>query len=218
MDRVGAQTTTLQIRESKQMETVAPVSDQDIKGWVAMSSSGLPELTSTSGLRGHGRGPRHRLLGHEAERTLASHHHGTSSHFEVGPRDGLQNVRAVVPASVKLALIQKLRYAGLNSIAVTSFVSPKAVPRLSDCRKVMSSPLVRGWLQMPGPQLRLPALVPNIKGLKVALENGIQEVAVFVSATEGFSRANINCSVAEGIERAKAVAAEATGHGLAVRG
>lgn len=136
---------------------------------------------------------------------------------EVGPRDGLQNVSRSIPVAVKLGLIKKLQHAGLRSIEITSVVSPKAVPQLSDCLQIMSSPLVQGLLQKRD-HLRLPVLVPNTKGLKVAIEHGIQEVAVFISATEGFSRANINCSVADAIHRARTVSAQAKAHGLAVRG
>ncbi|KAI9167752.1 Hydroxymethylglutaryl-CoA lyase [Paramyrothecium foliicola] len=136
---------------------------------------------------------------------------------EVGPRDGLQNFSASIPTAIKLELVQKLRDSGLQSIELTSIVSSKAVPQLSDCRQVMSSPAIQEMLR-DSPHVKLPVLVPNIKGLRVALEHGIREVAVFVSATEGFSRANTNCTVAEGFERARVVAKEAISHGLAVRG
>lgn len=137
---------------------------------------------------------------------------------EVGPRDGLQNVLRSIPIAVKLGLIEKLQQAGLRSIELTSVVNPKTVPQLRDCLQILSSPLVKGLLQKQDPQLRLPVLVPNTKGLKVAIEHGIQEVAVFISATVEFSRANINCSVADAIHRARTVSAEAKAHGLAVRG
>jgi hydroxymethylglutaryl-CoA lyase len=136
---------------------------------------------------------------------------------EVGPRDGLQSIATTVPIHVKLELIRRLKDAGLRSIELTSVVSPKAIPQLQDCRQVMSSPLVQDTLQHQ-PNLRLPVLVPNEKGLRVATEHGIKEIAVFVSATEGFSRANIKCSVAEGLERAKRVATAAKSNGMAVRG
>lgn len=136
---------------------------------------------------------------------------------EVGPRDGLQNVKTVVDTSTKLELIQRLQGAGLQSIEITSVVSPKAIPQLADCRKILSAPVVKKWQQTDGP-LRMPVLVPNTKGLRTALEHGVREVAVFVSATEGFSRANINCTVDESLERAKQVAAEASAAGVLVRG
>ncbi|KAK1690200.1 hypothetical protein BDP55DRAFT_649931 [Colletotrichum godetiae] len=136
---------------------------------------------------------------------------------EVGPRDGLQNIKTVVDTSTKLELIQRLQSAGLRNIEITSVVSPKAIPQLADCRKILTAPIVRKW-QQSSATLRLPVLVPNIKGLRIALEHDVREVAVFVSATEGFSRANINCTVAESLERAKQVAAEARAAGVVVRG
>ncbi|KAG7044792.1 3-hydroxymethyl-3-methylglutaryl-CoA lyase [Colletotrichum scovillei] len=136
---------------------------------------------------------------------------------EVGPRDGLQNVKTVVDTSTKLELIQRLQGAGLQNIEITSVVSPKAIPQLADCRKILSAPVVKRWQQTDG-TLRMPVLVPNTKGFRIALEHGVREVAVFVSATEGFSRANINCTVDESLERAKQVAAEASAAGVLVRG
>jgi hydroxymethylglutaryl-CoA lyase len=136
---------------------------------------------------------------------------------EVGPRDGLQNIPTAVPVDVKLDLVKRLKDAGLQSIELTSAVSSKAVPQLRDCRQIMSSTLVQDLLQNR-PEFRLPVLVPNSKGLQVAIDHGIKEIAVFVSATEGFSRANINCSVTEGLQRAKEVATTAKCNGLAVRG
>ncbi|GIJ91670.1 hypothetical protein Asppvi_010642 [Aspergillus pseudoviridinutans] len=135
---------------------------------------------------------------------------------EVGPRDGLQNIKEPVPTSVKLELIQRLRATGLRTIELTSVVSPKAIPQLADCRDVLGSESVRQMQRQTG--LRLPVLVPNIKGLDIAIEHGVKEVAVFVSATEGFSKANINCTVQQGIERAKAVAEKAIEYGITVRG
>ncbi|KIV78546.1 hypothetical protein PV11_06191 [Exophiala sideris] len=135
---------------------------------------------------------------------------------EVGPRDGLQNVNNTIPTSVKLDLIHRLLQTGLKTVEVTSIVSPKAIPQLADCRKVLSDAKLRSLL--PDNSLRLPVLVPNTKSLSVAIDNGVREVAVFVSATEGFSRANIRASVEEGLSRAKDVARRATKAGLAVRG
>lgn len=135
---------------------------------------------------------------------------------EVGPRDGLQNVKPVVPTAVKTALIARLQAAGLQTVEVTSVVSPKAIPQLADCRRVLADAGVRVLLRAP--RLRAPVLVPNLKGLRVAVEHGVREVAVFVSASEGFSRANINCSVQEGLDRAREVAVSGRQQGLAVRG
>ncbi|KAK7459926.1 hypothetical protein CaCOL14_009119 [Colletotrichum acutatum] len=136
---------------------------------------------------------------------------------EVGPRDGLQNVKTVVDTSTKLEFIQRLQGAGLQNIEITSVVSPKAIPQLADCRKILSAPAVKKWQQTDN-TLRLPVLVPNVKGLRIALEHGVREVAVFVSATEGFSRANINCTVDESLKHAKQVATEARAAGVLVRG
>lgn len=135
---------------------------------------------------------------------------------EVGPRDGLQNIHQQVPTDVKIGLIQKLCDAGLRSIEITSIVSPRAVPQLRDCRDVLQSPPIRDLLR--NGSLRLPVLVPNIKGISIAIEHGVSEVAIFISASEGFSKANINCTVAEGISRARDVAQMAQSRGLAVRG
>ncbi|KAH9235779.1 hypothetical protein K456DRAFT_1748405 [Colletotrichum gloeosporioides 23] len=132
---------------------------------------------------------------------------------EVGPRDGLQNVKSPIDTGNKLVLIERLRQAGLKNIEITSVVSPKAIPQLADCRQVLSSGLIGEWLRSSS-DLRLPVLVPNTKGLQIALDHGVREVAVFVSATEGFSRANINCSVDEGIQRAHQVATKAVSAAL----
>jgi hydroxymethylglutaryl-CoA lyase len=150
--------------------------------------------------------------------------------IEVSPRDGLQNIPHQIPTSTKVELISRLSRTGVHSIELTSIVSPRAVPQLADCREVLGSDVVRD-LQRRGLEddevrrgredeglLRLPVLVPNVKGLEMALAHGVREVAVFVSATEGFSRANINCSVDEGLERAVEVARIAKEKGIAVRG
>ncbi|KKK15417.1 hypothetical protein AOCH_001154 [Aspergillus ochraceoroseus] len=135
---------------------------------------------------------------------------------EVGPRDGLQNIRESIDSATKVELIRRLRGTGLQTIELTSFVSPRAIPQLADGRKIVQNSSIQQLIQDPG--LRLPVLVPNIKGLQSALEIGVKEVAVFVSASEGFSKANINCSVDEGLDRAQLVAYEAARAGVAVRG
>lgn len=135
---------------------------------------------------------------------------------EVGPRDGLQNVNGFVPTQIKIELIARLREAGLRTIELTSAVSPKAIPQLADCQSVLSAPSVQALQQQQ--YLRLPVLILNLKGLEVAIKHGIKEVAVVVSATEGFSHANMNCSVEEGLQRAAQVATAARGAGMAVRG
>jgi len=113
---------------------------------------------------------------------------------EVGPRDGLQNEKMPVPTPVKLELIRRLADAGLRDIEVTSFVSPKWVPQMADQVEVM-----RGLERRPG--VTYSALTPNLKGFEAALAEGVDEVAVFTAASEGFTRKNINCSIAESIDR-----------------
>lgn len=135
---------------------------------------------------------------------------------EVGPRDGLQNIRDAIPTTTKLDLIRRLEQTGLNTIELTSVVSPKAIPQLADCREVLGN---AGIKQLQNePRLRLPVLVPNLKGLEIAVQYGVKEVAVFVSATEGFSKANINCTVQQGMDRATQVASAALRSNIAVRG
>lgn len=135
---------------------------------------------------------------------------------EVGPRDGLQNIQKPIPTQAKLELIRRLIDTGLRTVELTSVVSPKAIPQLADCRQVLQDADVKRLLDKKN--IRLPVLVPNLKGLNIAIQQGVREIAVFVSATEGFSRANINCTVDEGIKRAKQVASKAVSVGVAVRG
>ncbi|RAL07140.1 aldolase [Aspergillus homomorphus CBS 101889] len=135
---------------------------------------------------------------------------------EVGPRDGLQNIPTKIPTSTKLELIRRLRETGLQTIELTSVVSPRKIPQLADCRELLQHSSIQGLAK--DPNLRLPVLIPNLKGLEIARTLSVREIAVFISATEGFSRANINCSVDEGLERAKEVAFQAIAAGLAVRG
>lgn len=134
---------------------------------------------------------------------------------EVGPRDGLQNITQVVPTDLKIELVQRLSATGLTTIETTSFVSPKWIPQLADGSSVLNalSPLIRA-----NPSKKFPVLVPNVKGLRRAIENGAKEVAVFVSASEGFSRKNTNCSINEALDRAREVSREAAPHGVLVRG
>lgn len=135
---------------------------------------------------------------------------------EVGPRDGLQNIQKPIPTQAKLELIRRLIDTGLRTVELTSVVSPKAIPQLADCRQVLQDVDVKRLLDRKN--IRLPVLVPNLKGLNIAIQQGVREIAVFVSATEGFSRANINCTVDVGIKRAKQVASKAVSVGVAVRG
>jgi hydroxymethylglutaryl-CoA lyase len=130
---------------------------------------------------------------------------------EVGPRDGLQNEQQMVPADAKVALIDLLTAAGCPAIEATSFVSPKWVPQMADAAEVMARIRRRDGV-------RYPVLTPNVKGFDAALAAGADEVAVFVAATESFSRRNINCTIAESLERAGPVFAAAKAHGTRVRG
>ncbi len=131
--------------------------------------------------------------------------------LEVGPRDGLQNEPAPIPTADKIRLIDLLSEAGFRRIEVASFVSPRWVPQMADGAEVLA-----GIRRRPG--TRYLALVPNLRGFERARAAGVDGVAVFAAATEGFSRANINCSIAESIERFRPVAEAARAEGLALRG
>ena len=130
---------------------------------------------------------------------------------EMAPRDGLQNEGVRVPASRKVELIDALSPCGFARIEATSFVSPRWVPQLADAAEVMG-----GIARAPG--VAYGALTPNLRGLEGALVARSDWVAVFASASEGFSRANINCSVAESLERFRPVCAVARERGVPVRG
>jgi hydroxymethylglutaryl-CoA lyase len=130
---------------------------------------------------------------------------------EVGPRDGLQNEQTTVPTDVKVTLIDMLTDAGLPAIEATSFVSPKWVPQMADAAEVMAR--IR---RKPG--VRYPVLTPNMKGFDAARAAGADEVAVFVAATEAFSRRNINCSIDESLARARPIFDAAKAAGIRVRG
>lgn len=133
---------------------------------------------------------------------------------DVGPRDGLQNEKAMVGAAVKIELVHRLQAAGLKEIEVTSFVSPKWVPQMADNAAVLA-----GIARQVG--VRYSALVPNMKGLDAALcaprAEWPDEIVVFAAATEAFSQRNINCSIAESVQRFRPVVAAAKGHGIKVR-
>ncbi|MBV9611072.1 MAG: hydroxymethylglutaryl-CoA lyase [Acidobacteriaceae bacterium] len=130
---------------------------------------------------------------------------------EVGPRDGLQNEKTPVSVEVRVALIDALTAAGLRSIECGSFVSPKWVPQMADTAEVLARIARR-------PGVGYPVLVPNLQGLEAALATGAEEIAVFASASETFSQANINCSIAESLDRLRAVAEQALARGMRVRG
>lgn len=131
--------------------------------------------------------------------------------YEVGPRDGLQNEKRLIATADKLALIEKLSRCGFRRIEATSFVSPKWVPQMADAAEVMA-----GLPRRPG--LAFAVLAPNLKGYEAARAAGADEVAIFVSASEGFSRANLNASIAESFERLAPVAEAALADGLRLRG
>jgi hydroxymethylglutaryl-CoA lyase len=130
---------------------------------------------------------------------------------EVGPRDGLQNEKTSVGVADRIAFIEALLGAGLHTVEVGAFVSPKAIPQM-----VNSDQVLRGVSRHPAGEFHV--LVPNEKGYEAARAAGAKVIAVFASASEGFSRANINCSVAESIERFKPVIARAKADGVSVRG
>ncbi len=130
---------------------------------------------------------------------------------EVGPRDGLQNEKQAIDTATKVELIARLGASGLKAIEATAFVSPKWVPQMADNAEVM-----RQITRLNG--VTYPVLTPNLKGLEAALATGVTEVAVFAAASEAFSQKNINCSIAESIERFVPVIESAREHGVAVRG
>ena len=130
---------------------------------------------------------------------------------DVGPRDGLQNEKQPVPAAVKIELVQRLQSAGLTEIEVTSYVSPKWVPQMADNHEVMG-----GIHRQPG--VRYSVLTPNMKGFEAALADRPDEIVVFGAASEAFSQKNINCSIAESIERFAPVVEAARAKGIYVRG
>ena len=130
---------------------------------------------------------------------------------DVGPRDGLQNEKAQVPAAIKIELVHRLQDAGLTEIEVTSFVSPKWVPQMADNAEVMA-----GIQRKPG--VRYSVLTPNMKGFEAAVLSKPDEIVVFAAASEAFSQRNINCSIEESIERFRPVTEAALSQGIRLRG
>ena len=134
---------------------------------------------------------------------------------DVGPRDGLQNEKTPVPAAVKIELVHRLQEAGLREIEVTSYVSPKWVPQMADAAEVMA-----GFERKPG--VRYSVLTPNMKGFEAAVAPPRalwpDEIVVFGAASEAFSQRNINCSIAESIERFRPVVEAARAQNIYVRG
>jgi len=131
--------------------------------------------------------------------------------FEVGPRDGLQNEARAIPADEKIALVDLLSRAGFSRIEVASFVSPKWVPQMASSAEVLA-----GITRAPG--VRYAALTPNMRGFEDAVAARADEVAIFGAASEGFSKANINATIAESLERFRPVAEAAQAQGIRVRG
>ena len=131
--------------------------------------------------------------------------------IEMGPRDGLQNEKTSVSVEARIAFIEALVGAGLDTVEVGAFVSPKAIPQMAS-----SDAVLRGVSRIKGAEFHV--LVPNEKGYDAARAAGAKVVSVFAAASEGFSRANINCTVAESIERFKPVLARARADGIPVRG
>ena len=116
--------------------------------------------------------------------------------IDVGPRDGLQNEKQNIPTATKLELIRRLEQAGLRQIESAAFVSPKWVPQMADHSEVMQE-----VMRTRKAGVGYPVLVPNLKGFEAALAAGVEEIAIFAAASEAFSQKNINCSIAESLER-----------------
>ncbi|HNY46893.1 MAG TPA: hydroxymethylglutaryl-CoA lyase, partial [Casimicrobium sp.] len=129
---------------------------------------------------------------------------------EVGPRDGLQNEKQEIPAAIKIELVNRLSDAGFRNVESGSFVSPKWVPQMATSAEVMA-----GIIRKPG--VIYSVLTPNMKGFEGALASGADEVVIFGAASEAFSQKNINCSIAESIERFRPVAEAAKANGMRVR-
>ncbi|HBO13825.1 MAG TPA: hydroxymethylglutaryl-CoA lyase, partial [Halieaceae bacterium] len=130
---------------------------------------------------------------------------------EVGPRDGLQNEPGELPLAVKQQLVEDLATAGLSVIEAGSFVNPKWIPQMADSEALFAAIARRTGV-------RYTALTPNLRGFERAVAAGADEVAVFAAASESFSQKNINCSIAESIERFRPVVAAAAAAGIPVRG
>jgi len=130
---------------------------------------------------------------------------------EVGPRDGLQNESAVIPVEMKVSLIEALAGAGLKTVESGSFVSPQWVPQMAGTGDVLAR-----LRRLDG--VSYPVLVPNLRGLEDAIRAHVQEIAIFAAASETFSHRNINCTIAESLDRLRPVAAAALARGIKLRG
>lgn len=130
---------------------------------------------------------------------------------EVGPRDGLQNEKEIIPTNIKIEFINRLSACGLKTIEATSFVSPKWIPQMADHAEVL-----RGITQKPG--VSYPVLVPNMQGLTAAIDAGVKEIAIFTAASETFTKKNINCTIEESFERFAPIMSTAKAENIRVRG
>ena len=130
---------------------------------------------------------------------------------EVGPRDGLQNEKSIIPTEIKLAFIHALADAGLTTIEATSFVSPKWVPQMADHSEILAQ-------LTPTGNIHYPVLVPNMQGLTAAMAAGVKDIAVFTAASETFSQRNTHCSITDSLERIGAVCEHAKRHQIRIRG
>lgn len=135
---------------------------------------------------------------------------------EVGPRDGLQNEKTPISTAIKVELCKQLIEAGIHRLEAAAFVSPKWVPQMADGADVLAG--LRALPDIQDRTVSYSALVPNLKGMEAAIEAGVQEAVVFTAASEAFTQKNINCTIAESIERFKPVAALAQAHNIHLRG
>ena len=135
---------------------------------------------------------------------------------EVGPRDGLQNEKTPISTAIKVELCKQLIEAGIHRLEAAAFVSPKWVPQMADGVDVLAG--LKALPQLKNRKVSYSALVPNLKGMEAAIEAGVQEAVVFTAASEAFTQKNINCTIAESIERFKPVAELARAHNIHLRG
>lgn len=135
---------------------------------------------------------------------------------EVGPRDGLQNEKTPISTAIKVELCKQLIEAGIHRLEAAAFVSPKWVPQMADGVDVLAG--LKAMPTLQGRKVSYSALVPNLKGMEAAIEAGVQEAVVFTAASEAFTQKNINCTIAESIERFKPVAELARAHNIHLRG
>lgn len=135
---------------------------------------------------------------------------------EVGPRDGLQNEKTPISTAIKIELCKQLSEAGIHRLEAAAFVSPKWVPQMADGADVLAG--LQALSELQDRTISYSALVPNLKGMEAAIEAGVQEAVVFTAASEAFTQKNINCTIAESIERFKPVAELARAHNIHLRG